>query len=416
MVGSVFSAVRLDGSILLTQLERSTLFGRSIDGLHFLREFQPPPFLRGIEKSPIRQITDRAKLGDISFGLGEPDLPTPEVIRREAMRVIQEEQNGYTLQAGLPALRERVAGDYPHMNLSTDQVIITAGSQEAMYLALMTLVEAGDEVLIPNPGFVAYPTITFMAGGRPTFYQLPAASDFSFDLDDFKRRLSSKTKVVVCTSPSNPTGRTLTSEDLRGMAQAVKGSGSDAFIISDEIYRDLYYTEERPSSISEFYPRTVVISGLSKSMSMTGWRLGWVLGDEALIRAAHLLHGYVTTCASTISQKAALAAWSNEAAEARKHIRDTFQRRRDHLLALLRSVGLRCVTPDGAFYTMVDVSRYGSSVEMAEAMLEAGVVTVPGSAFGSKGEGFLRVSFCADLPVLEKGVARMCEALGSLKE
>src|SRR3989454_4207608 len=344
MVGSVFSAVRLDGSILLTQLERSTLFGRSIDGLHFLREFQPPPFLRGIEKSPIRQITDRAKLGDISFGLGEPDLPTPDVIRREAMRVIQEEQNGYTLQAGRPALRERVAGDYPHMNLSTDQVIITAGSQEAMYLALMTLVEAGDEVLIPNPGFVAYPTITFMAGGRPTFYQLPAASDFSFDLDDFKRRLSSKTKVVVCTSPSNPTGRTLTSEDLRGMAQAVKGSGSDAFIISDEIYRDLYYTEERPSSISEFYPRTVVISGLSKSMSMTGWRLGWVLGDEALIRAAHLLHGYVTTCASTISQKAALAAWSNEAAEARKHIRDTFQRRRDHLLALLRSVGLRCVT------------------------------------------------------------------------
>ena len=166
-----------------------------------MKQFQPPAFLRGIERSPIRAITDRAKPGDISFGLGEPDLPTPEVIRREAMRVIQEEQNGYTLQAGLPALRERVAQDYPHLNLSTDQVIITAGSQEAMYLALMTLVEAGDEVLIPNPGFVAYPTITRMAGGRPTFYQLPATSDFSFDLDDFKLHLSSKTKVVVCTSP-----------------------------------------------------------------------------------------------------------------------------------------------------------------------------------------------------------------------
>ncbi|MEO7971831.1 MAG: aminotransferase class I/II-fold pyridoxal phosphate-dependent enzyme, partial [bacterium] len=124
--------------------------------------FQPPQFLRGIERSPIRSITDRAKPGDISFGLGEPDLPTPEVIRREAMRVIQEERNGYTLQAGLPALRERVAHDYPHLNLSTDQVIVTAGSQEAMYLALMTLVEAGDEVLIPTPGFVAYPTITRM--------------------------------------------------------------------------------------------------------------------------------------------------------------------------------------------------------------------------------------------------------------
>ncbi len=174
-----------------------------------LNKFQPPAFLRGIERSPIRQITDRAKPGDISFGLGEPDLPTPDVIRREALRVIQEEQNGYTLQAGLPQLRELVVQDYPHLNLSTDQVIITAGSQEAMYLALMTLVEAGDEVLIPNPGFVAYPTITSMKGGCPTYYQLPAASDFSFDLAEFKRRLSSKTKVVVCTSPSNPTGRTL---------------------------------------------------------------------------------------------------------------------------------------------------------------------------------------------------------------
>jgi aspartate aminotransferase len=381
-----------------------------------LKPFQPAKFLRGIEKSPIRQITDRAKPGDISFGLGEPDLPTPEVIRREAMRVIQEERNGYTLQAGLPALRELVAHDYPHLNLSVDQVIVTAGSQEAMYLALMTLVEAGDEVLIPNPGFVAYPTITRMAGGSPTFYQLPAASDFSFDLDDFKQRLSSKTKVVVCTSPSNPTGRTLTSDELRALAQAVAESDSNAFIISDEIYRDLYYTGERAGSISEFYPRTVVISGLSKSTCMTGWRLGWILGDEAVIRAAHLLHGYITTCASTISQKAALAAWSDEAVEARKQIRDIFHRRRDHLLALLRNAGLRCITPDGAFYTMVDIHDYGSSLEVAETFLGAGVVTVPGNAFGSEAEGFLRVSFCADLPVLTEGVERMKAALKSLEK
>jgi len=200
------------------------------------------------------------------------------------------------------------------------------------------------------------------------------------------------------------------------MALAVEESGSDAFIISDEIYRDLYYSGERPGSISEFYPRTVVISGLSKSMSMTGWRLGWILGNEAVIRAAHLLHGYVTTCASTISQKAALAAWSNEAINARKQIRGTFQRRRDHLLALLRGVGLRSVTPEGAFYTMVDVGSYGSSVEVAEAMLDSGVVTVPGSAFGSEGEGFLRVSFCADLPVLEEGVKRMDSALKTHKK
>ena len=201
------------------------------------------------------------------------------------------------------------------------------------------------------------------------------------------------------------------------MAQAVEESGSGAFMISDEIYRDLYYSGERPSSISEFYSRTIIISGLSKSMSMTGWRLGWILGDEAVIRAAHLLHGYVTTCASTVSQKAALAAWSEAGTEAREHHRNTFQKRRDHLVALIRAeCGLRCVTPDGAFYTMVDIGDYGSSLDVAEAMLEGGVVTVPGNAFGSEGEGFLRCSFCADLPVLSEGVARMCGALKHLNK
>src|SRR5882724_1147516 len=185
----------------------------------YLKPFQPPPFLRGIERSPIRQITDRAKPGDISFGLGEPDLPTPEVIRQAAIRAISEEQNGYTLQAGLPALRELVASDYPHMKLSTDQVIITAGSQEAMYLALMTLVQEGDEVLMPDPGFVAYPTIVRMAGGVPVYYRLPATSSFEFDAEDFRRKLSPRTKVVVCCSPSNPTGRTFSVAEIKVMSE-----------------------------------------------------------------------------------------------------------------------------------------------------------------------------------------------------
>jgi aspartate aminotransferase len=380
-----------------------------------LREFQPPPFLREIEKSMIRKISDRAKPGSISLGLGEPDLPTPDVIRREAARVIAEEQNGYTLQAGLPALRERVAGDYPHMNLSTDQVVITAGSQEALYLALMTLIEPGDEVLIPNPGFIAYPVITRMTGGRAILYRLPAKDDFGFDLEDFKKRITPQTKVVICISPSNPTGRALSNDNLRAMADAVVQSGSDAFIISDEIYRELYYTPERPASISEFYPRTIVVNGLSKSMRMTGWRIGWLAGEEAVMRAALVLHGYVVTCASSVSQKAAMAAWTDEAAVAREEMRAIFHRRRDHLLGLLRNeVGLRCVTPEGAFYTMVDVSRYGDSLRVAEAGLEQGVVTIPASAFGTESEGFLRISSCADEAKLSEGVRRLGLALKSL--
>jgi aspartate aminotransferase len=379
-----------------------------------LRNFELPKRLQGIEKSVIRQVFDRALPGSINLGLGEPDLPTPDVIRRAAARVIIEEQNGYTSHAGLNALREKIAADYPHLEQNPDRVIVTAGSQEALYLALLALVDDGDEVLLPNPGFVAYPTIVRMAGGTARFYRLPAANGFAFDADEFRRALTPQTKVVVCISPSNPTGRTLSNADLKTIADAVREHG--AYLISDEIYRELYYTDQRPESLSSFSDQTIVISGLSKSMSMTGWRLGWLGGDEAVVRAALVLHGYVTTCASTVSQKASLVAWSDEAEAARAGFRKTFRARRDHMLQLVASeLGLRAVTPDGAFYTMLDVSRFGPSMKVAEALLEARVVTVPGAAFGSESEGFLRVSFCADHDTLKEGVRRIKKGLESMR-
>jgi aspartate aminotransferase len=359
----------------------------------------------------IRQLFDRAQPNSINLGLGEPDLPTPDVIRRAAMRVISEEQNGYTSHAGLPILRERVAADYAHTEGKPERVIITAGSQEALYLTLMTLVDEGDEVLLPDPGFVAYPTIVRMAGGRPVFYRLPAARDFAFDAEEFRRALTPRTKVVVLISPSNPTGRTLAPSDLAEMVDAL--DGTNIYLISDEIYRELYYTETRPASISDFYARTLVIGGLSKSMSMTGWRIGWLCGDEDVIKSALVLHGYVTTCASTISQKAALeAAWTDEAESARALMRRTFRERRDYMLALIKDVpGWRAAQPDGAFYTMVRTGARGDSLSIAETLLAHGVITVPGSAFGSEGEGYLRVSFCAEKDVLAEGVRRMAQAL-----
>jgi aspartate/methionine/tyrosine aminotransferase len=249
-----------------------------------------------------------------------------------------------------------------------------------------------------------------MAGGTSRFYQMPRETGFAFDVDEFRSALTPRTKVVVCISPSNPTGRTLTNEDLTAIAEALRDH--DAYLISDEIYRDLYYTPERPGSLSSVSDRTIVISGLSKSMSMTGWRLGWVGGPEELIKAMLVLHGYVTTCASTVSQKASLVAWSHEAEEARAGFRETFRARRDHLLGAIKSeLGLRAVTPDGAFYTMVDVSEYGSSMKVAEALLEEKVITVPGAAFGSEGEGFLRVSFCAEREMLDEGVTRIRKGL-----
>jgi len=378
-----------------------------------LKQLLPPKRLQGIEKSVIRQVFDRALRGSLNLGLGEPDLPTPDVIRQAAIRVINDEQNGYTSHAGLPALREKIANEYPYLGGKPERVIVTAGSQEALYLALLSIVDEGDEVLLPNPGFVAYPTIVRMAGGSSTFYQLPAESDFDFDLDSFRRALTPKTKAVVCISPSNPTGRALSKTDLAGIAEALRDH--DAYLISDEIYRELYYGDERPESASEFHERTIVISGLSKSMSMTGWRLGWVAGDATVIQSMLVLHGYVTTCASAVSQKAALAAWSEEAEAARAGFRKTFKARRDHLLGLIDTeLGLRAVSPDGAFYTMVDVSKHGTSMEVAEALLQERVITVPGSAFGSQSEGFLRVSFCAELDALTEGVSRIKRALQRL--
>jgi aspartate aminotransferase len=330
--------------------------------------------------------------------------------------VVTEEQNGYTTHAGLVALRECVAQLYPELAPTPDQVIIPAGSQEALYLALLTLVETGDEVLLPDPGFVAYPTIVRMAGGAPFFYRLPSGRNFAFDIDDFRRRLSPRTRVVVCISPSNPTGRALTSGELAAMAEALRET--NAYVVSDEIYRDVYYTDERPPSISEFYPRTIVVSGLSKSMSMTGWRLGWLCGgakdDElaAAVRSALVLHGYVTTCASSVSQKAALAAWTPEAEDARRGIRQIFRERRDFLAGLIeKELSRRAVLPDGAFYMMVETGREKTSLEIAEALLTHGVITVPGGAFGDESEGFLRVSFCADREALAEGVRRMANVL-----
>ena len=379
-----------------------------------MNKFAPPKRLLGIEKSVIRQVFDRALPGSINLGLGEPDLPTPDVIRRAAVKAIVEEQNGYTSHAGLPALRERVASEYPYLEGRPERVVITAGSQEALYLALLTLVDEGDEVLLPNPGFVAYPTIVRMAGGTSRFYRMPREHGFGFDIDEFRRALTPNTKVVVCISPSNPTGRTLTNEDLAAIGAVLHDHG--AYLIGDEIYRDLYYTPERPGSLSSVYDRTIVISGLSKSMSMTGWRLGWVCGAPELIKAMLVLHGYVTTCASTVSQKASLVSWSDEAEDARAGFRETFRARRDHLLGLINSeLGLKAVTPDGAFYTMVDVSAYGSSMKVAEALLEEKVITVPGAAFGSEAEGFLRVSFCAEREMLDEGVRRIKKAICAIR-
>ena len=372
--------------------------------------FRLPRRLQSVAPTLIRQIFERALPDSINFGLGEPDLPTPQFMREEAARVALEEQNGYTSHAGLPALREKIAASYPHLNLSANNVVVTVGSQEAMTAAFLAMIDEGDEVLIPNPSFPAYENCVNISGGKPVFYRLPADKDFAFDIEEFRSKITPKTKAAVVISPSNPTGKIFTANDLKQIAEVLKDTG--IYLISDEIYSDLYFTE-KPHSASEFYDKTVIVSGLSKSLSMTGWRVGWIASSQTdVVKAALTLHGFLTVCTSTISQKAALLGWTEEAENAKAEAREIYKKRGEFLIDLLeKELGLRGTSPEGAFYTMVDVRELGDDVEIAEKFLANRVITVPGVAFGDEAKGFLRVSFCNSEEKMAEGVRRMKEAL-----
>jgi len=373
--------------------------------------FKLPRRLQGVQPTLIRQIFERALPNSINFGLGEPDLPTPNFMREEAARVTLEEQNGYTNHAGLLALREKIAEQYPHLDLQPNQVCVTVGSQEAMTAVFLAIVDDGDEVLIPNPSFPAYENCVKISGGEPVFYRLPAEQDFGFDIEEFKSRITPKTKVAVVISPSNPTGKIFTENDLRQIAEVLKDTG--IYLISDEIYSDLYFTDEKPRSASEFYERTIIVSGLSKSLSMTGWRVGWVASSQTdVVKAALTLHGFLAVCTSTISQKASLLGWTTEAEQAKRDAREIYRRRGAFLVDLLnKELGLRGTSPEGAFYTMLDVRHLGDDLAIAEKLLNNRVITVPGIAFGTEAKGFLRLSFCNTEERMTEGVKRMKEAL-----
>ncbi|HVF30285.1 MAG TPA: pyridoxal phosphate-dependent aminotransferase [Pyrinomonadaceae bacterium] len=374
------------------------------------KSFELPARMRGLQPTLIRQFFERALPESINFGLGEPDLPTPQFMRDEAARVARDEQNGYSSHPGIPALRDKIAEQYPHLELPRTGVVVTCGSQEAMTDAFMCTVQSGDEVLLPNPSFPAYDACTRIAQATPVYYRMPADDDFKFDVGDFKSKITDRTKVAVVISPSNPTGKILTADDLRQIAAALEGTG--IWLISDEIYSDLYFGE-RPHSASEFYERTIIVSGLSKSLSMTGWRLGWAAcKDPEMINAIQVLHGFTTVCTSTITQKASLLAWTDEAKAAKQHARDVYKSRGKFLVDLFdKELGLHATSPEGAFYTMLDVRSLGDDIEVAEKCLRNRVVTVPGVAFGDEAKGFLRISFCNTEERMAEGVRRMKEVL-----
>jgi aspartate/methionine/tyrosine aminotransferase len=357
-------------------------------------------------------LYDNAPHGSINLGLGEPDFPTPEVVRREAIRVIQEERIGYTTNAGIEPLREKIAR-YHNEGLSRSydaaSVCVTGGAEEALFAVMMTILGPGDEALLPDPCYVAYPAIAEISNADLRYYRTPSTTGFAFDRDSFDQAVTARTKLVVINSPSNPTSRVISHDDLRFIASRL--SQTNAYVLADEIYRDLYL-DQQPATISEFYERTIIVSGLSKMMSMTGWRLGWAVGPQEVIGPVTVMRQYMSTCASAVTQKAALAVFSDEGRRETAAMRDELNRRGEVMArAIEKELQLPYVQGEGAYYIMLDVARYGSSMETAMALLNERVITVPGSAFGSEGEGFLRLSFSIEARLIEQGIQRIGKGL-----
>jgi aspartate aminotransferase len=370
--------------------------------------------MAGIEKTLIRRMNDLADESCINLGLGELRFPTPHAILDHVRAHIEAWRLGYTPNEGLRELRQLIAVR-SGIGGETDRVCVTVGAQEALFAVLMVLVDAGDEVLIPDPGFPPYASIVKMAGGIPRTYDLSAASGFAPDVAALDAAMSPKTAAVVINSPHNPTGAVYDEEFIRAVAELCDARGIP--VISDEVYAAIYF-EKIPAFPRSFSENVITIDSLSKAFSMTGWRLGWCVVPPELVQPLAAFHQLSVTCASAVSQHAAIFALKGGAdAEKDANLRE-LALRRDIAIRCLKTHGLAFIEPAGAFYIMVDVAegraRFGNSFDLAKTFLaREKVVTIPGSAFGERGEGYLRLSFAAAPNDIEEGIGRLARFLRS---
>jgi aspartate/methionine/tyrosine aminotransferase len=375
-----------------------------------MRTFRASGRAEGLERSLLRRIADKADPSCINLGLGELSFPTPRIVLDAVSREIGHWPLGYTANPGLPELRSRIAA-LAGGDIDPERVCVTSGAEEALFLSLSVLLDPGDEVLVPDPGFPAYAAIARLWGGIPVSYPLRREDRFALRSGLIEPRLSERTRAVIINSPANPTGAVHSSGELERLAGILSGRG--ILPISDEVYRNLYYGGARPASIRSWFPEAIVVDSLSKSASMTGWRLGWSIVPPDLSQAVTAVHQLAVTCASVPAQRAGLLVLEGAADLERRENQEELGRRRASALAGLKArLGLPLIEPEGAFYIFVDVSSWaediGNSLEIAMALAsEAKVVTIPGTAFGPGGEGFLRLSFAGSQEDFQEGLNRI---------
>ena len=366
-----------------------------------------------MEPSGIRRFFDVASTMDnvISLGVGEPDFDTPWHIREEGIYSLEKGRTFYTSNAGLLPLRKEVCTYLKRrfaLSYDSDEVIITVGGSEAIDIAFRTMLDPGDEVIVPEPCFVSYVPCITMAGGVPVRLALEEKDEFKLTKQKLLSAITDKTKMVVLPFPNNPTGAIMTHEELQIVADVIKEH--DLFVLSDEIYSELSYQGNHVSiaAIPGMKERSVVINGFSKSYAMTGWRLGYAVGPKEIIKQMIKVHQYLIMSAPTTSQYAAIEALRNGDEDVAK-MRESYDERRRFLVKELREMGMPCFEPMGAFYVFPHISRFGmTSEEFAKTLLEKEhVAVVPGSAFGTCGEGFLRISYAYSIEDLKKALVKI---------
>jgi aspartate aminotransferase len=351
----------------------------------------------------------------IHLELGEPDCHPAEPVIAALEKALREGKDRYCPMAGVPALQEELAA-YLHrtrnLNVSPESVVIAPGCKLALFFALMSIIEPGDEVLWPDPGFPGYPSITRGFGGIPVPFGLAEKNSLQPDPDEIAAKITPRTKAILLNSPCNPTGSVYTDAVQRRIAElAVQ---HDLYVLSDEIYARIIYGRKYTSMLS--YPgmaeRTLIIDGFSKSFAMTGWRLGYTIAPPALVPHLVMLAINSYTCVAEFTQYAAIEALRDSTRATPRMVAE-FQKRRDQFIGDLNHVpGFRCIPPEGAFYAWVNIEESGTTAEeVCRIMLEeAGVAAIPGAAFGGMGENFVRFSFASSTATLREAVARIQKA------
>ena len=349
----------------------------------------------------------------IHLEIGQPDFNTPDNISLSGIRAIATGHTRYNPTAGLAELREVIAADAGYrrgMEIRPQQVLVSPGAKPNLFFPTLSLVEPGDEVIYPNPGFPSYEAMITVAGGVPVPVPLLEENDFSFDLAAFERLLSERTKLIVLNSPSNPTGGVMPLEDLRHIAKIARER--DIWVLSDEIYTRLVYDGRRAPSIAALpgmAERTIIMDGFSKTYAMTGWRLGYGIMPEALARRVQLLFTHALGSTAHFTQIAGVEALTGTQAPVEAMLA-RYQQRRDIIVEGLNALpGITCRKPQGAFYVFPNVRALGLPAdELANLFLEeAGVALLPGTSFGSYGEGYLRLSYANSIANIERALERM---------